>query len=176
VVVVGTTTNKPEGAPEVSGLGLDFSSVTQVSFQVVGKIRSRVDAFIGTGEASSGMLRMRFDEMQDDVHVAVLGVRNGGAPVTIGDVSSSDGAGTIGLVPLNGASSSRVIVTVLHAADEGSQPESGSLELVDTEHASRPSGMATAWWPKAFEATPSYSWATPSSWGGVAIELTAANA
>lgn len=175
VVIVGSTAStKNARAPTPSGLGSSFTPLTQTTFIPATKFASRVDAFIADGASTSaGTLTLAFGATQTDAHAVVLGISNAETPVTIGDAASATGSGTVGSLTIDGAPTSRTIVTVLHAANEGSQPESGSGELADTTHGSRPSGMATAWSTTVFEATPSYSWITSAPWGGIALEVAA---
>jgi hypothetical protein len=174
VIVGSTASTKNARVPAPSGLGSSFTQLTQATFVPAAKVASRVDAFVADGEApSGGTLTLAFGATQADVHVVVLGVRNAEATVMIGDVTSASGSGALGALTIDGAPTSRTIVTALHAAKEGSQPESGSSELADTWHGSRPSGMATAWSTTAFDTTPSYSWSTSSPWGMVALEVAA---
>ena len=175
VIVGSTASTKNSRVPIPSGFGSSFSVLTPATFSPATKFVSRVDSFIASGGATSGgTLTVAFAATQADVHVVVLGVRNDAAPVTIGNVASASGSGTLGSLTIDGDPTSRTIVTVLHAAQEGSQPEPGFAELADTQHGSRSSGMATAWSTDAFDATPSYSWGTPSPWGGIALEVGAA--
>jgi len=149
--------------------------VAQTSFQSASKVTTRMDALIGSAvPTSGGTLTLGFGATQADVHVVVMGVRDAGGSVSIGDVATATGSGTIGEISLDGASTSRTIVTVFHAVKEGSQPANGLIELADTAHGSRPSGMATAWSSAAFDPAPVYSWASASAWSGVAMEVMAA--
>ena len=172
VVVGSTATNSKSRVPTLSGSGMTFLHVGQVSFQPDVKFTSRIDAFVATQPpAASGVLTIGFGATQTDVHVAVMALRDDAGPVAIGEVVAASGSGKVASIDLDGAATSRTMVTVLHAAKEGSQPGPGSLELADTKHGSRPSGMASAWWPAAFEPVPSYGWNTSSAWAGLAFEV-----
>ena len=172
VVVGSTATNSKSRVPTLSGSGMTFLHVGQVSFQPDVKFTSRIDAFVATQPpAASGVLTIGFGATQTDVHVAVMALRDDAGPVAIGEVVAASGSGKVASIGLDGGATSRTVVTVLHAAKEGSQPGPGSLELADTKHGSRPSGMASAWWPAAFEPVPSYGWNTSSAWAGLAFEV-----
>jgi hypothetical protein len=75
-----------------------------------------------------------------------------------------------------GNSNNRPFSAWAHETQEATNPRSGWTEIHDALMGSPANGLETQWRGDAFETTASASWATPSTFGGVALELVAAAA
>jgi hypothetical protein len=176
LVVVGAGTKTANiRTPTVTGLGGHWSLIASATAPPVKAGPARIYVFRTTiSTSSSGSVVVSFGAGQLDVHVAISAVsRLAPGSGGIGVIATGSGTGTSGSAPLVGYPSSRTFTAFIHEANELSSPRPGYIELTDTKHGARPSGMSTQWHAGAMDPSPGATWATSSRWAGVSLELVA---
>lgn len=100
---------------------------------------------------------------------------SGGVAAAFVQSPSNSGTGTSGTVTLAPAShnNNRPIAAFLHLANEATVERANWTEADDLSGSGPIRGMNSQWRSDTFETTASASWATSSSWGGIAAELRA---
>ena len=191
LIIVSVSNNigtAPVTTPTLSGNGLTYVQIDTLAWNTVASPVTRTTMFRAMGASpSAGAITIDFGGTTQNGCIWAVNQFSGT------DTSGTNGSGavvqsalsaapdtnatsvTVTLASFGDAANNAAYISAAHSANEAATQETGWTELSDNGHAT-PNRSAASAWLLGEDTSPSYSWASNTGKGAIAIEVKAAAA